>query len=80
MRLSHVGFLSGLLLADPYQAFLMLFLASTLGTLVVVPGLATKKFKTTSRIPFGPFLVVSTIAVKLFGASVIEWYKRSLGV
>ncbi len=75
-----LGFLSGLVLADPYQAFLMLFLASTLGTTVVIPGLLTKKFKATSRIPFGPFLVVSTIVVKLFGVSVIEWYKRSLGV
>lgn len=75
-----LGLLSGLLLADPYKAFLMLLLASTLGTFVVAPGLATKHLKATSRIPFGPFLIVSTIIVYLFGASIIDWYRRSFGI
>src|SRR5690606_4728940 len=38
-----LGILIGLLLQDPYKAFLMLLTASTLGTLFVVPGILTKK-------------------------------------
>lgn len=75
-----LGLLSGLLLADPYKAFLMLLLASTLGTFVVAPGLATKHLKATSRIPFGPFLIIATIIVYLFGASIIDWYRQSFGL
>jgi prepilin signal peptidase PulO-like enzyme (type II secretory pathway) len=73
-----LGALIGLLLADPFQAFLMLMAASMLGTLVVLPGLALKKLTPSSRIPFGPFLIVSAIVVKLFGAAAIAWYKRTV--
>ncbi len=71
-----LGALIGLALGDPYLAFFTLFLASMLGTLVVVPGLALKKVSARSRIPFGPFLIVAAIAVKLFGAAVITWYEH----
>jgi leader peptidase (prepilin peptidase)/N-methyltransferase len=75
-----LGALIGLVLADPFLAFLMLLTASSLGTIAVLPALIMKRIKTTSRIPFGPFLIISTILVKLFGASLIGWYKRSLGL
>lgn len=73
-----LGFALGLLLLRPELAFLMLFLSSLIGTLVVLPGLLSGKLKRTSRLPFGPFLIVATIIVKLFGAGFIEWYKRQL--
>lgn len=71
-----LGFLIGFLLASPAQSFLTLFIASLIGTIVVVPGLVSKKLTATSKIPFGPFLIVATIIVKLFGAAMIAWYKR----
>ncbi len=73
-----LGILLGLLLADPIEAFLMLFGASLLGTLLIIPGMALKKLSAKSKIPFGPFLIVAAILVQLFGAGLIAWYKRAL--
>lgn len=71
-----LGAVIGLVVAAPIDAFLVLFFASLIGTLAVFPALISKKMKATSRIPFGPYLIVATIIVKLFGASIIAWYKR----
>lgn len=71
-----LGLLIGLLVAEPMQAFLMLFTASLIGTVVVLPGMATKRLTASSKVPFGPFLIVAAMAVKLFGAGVISWYRR----
>lgn len=73
-----LGFIIGLLLQNPFHAFLMLLLASTLGTIAILPGLAIKKVNFKSRIPFGPFLVAAAIIVFLFGTSLVEWYKTSI--
>jgi prepilin signal peptidase PulO-like enzyme (type II secretory pathway) len=71
-----LGFALGLLLMDPYNAFLMIFGASLLGTIFSVPALMGKKLTSTSRIPFGPFLIIATLVVRLFGASFVAWYRR----
>jgi len=73
-----LGILIGLILGDPYLAFLVLFLASLLGTFVIAPGMVLKKFTAKTKIPFGPFLIVATIIVQLVGLSTIEWYKQKL--
>lgn len=75
-----LGFLLGLVLADPYKAFLALMAASTLGTLVVLPALLSKRLKSNSRIPFGPFLLVATVLAMLFGQGLIDWYKGLIGL
>lgn len=69
-----LGFALGLLLGSPALAFLMLFGASLLGLVVAVPGVVTKKSKLTSKLPFGPFLIVSTVIVMLVGQQIIDWY------
>ena len=71
-----LGAAIGALIGVPMQAFLVLFAASLLGTVVVLPGLLSKKLKSTSHIPFGPFLIAGTVIVKLFGAGIISWYRR----
>lgn len=71
-----LGFLIGLVLQDPFKAFLMLLLASVLGTLLILPGLAIKKVTVKSKIPFGPFLIIATIFVVLWGEAFITWYKQ----
>jgi leader peptidase (prepilin peptidase)/N-methyltransferase len=68
----------GLLLASPAEAVFMIFLASVLGTLTSVPLMFRHKLKMKSLIPFGPFLIVSTIITYIFGASIIAWYRRML--
>ncbi|MDB5170238.1 MAG: putative Prepilin peptidase [Candidatus Saccharibacteria bacterium] len=69
-----LGYALGLFLARPSLAFLMLFTASILGVVAALPGLVAKKVTATSRIPFGPFLIVATIVVMLFGQSIVDWY------
>jgi prepilin signal peptidase PulO-like enzyme (type II secretory pathway) len=72
-----LGFVLGLLLNGPSEAFLMLFFASILGLLFSLPLVVIKKSKLSSRIPFGPFLIVATIIVKLFGTGIISWYTHN---
>jgi prepilin signal peptidase PulO-like enzyme (type II secretory pathway) len=73
-----LGYALGLLLASPTLAFLMLFTASVLGVIAAIPGLLTKKLAATSRIPFGPFLIIATVIVMLFGTATISWYKQHI--
>lgn len=75
-----LGFLIGTILADPAKSLLFIFTASLIGTLVSLPLMALGKAKRTSHLPFGPFLLVAAIIVYLFGASMISWYKRSIGL
>ncbi len=75
-----LGLLAGLLLADPFKAFLMLLLASLGGTLVILPGLLLGRLSRSSRIPFGPFLIMAIIVAMLFGSRIIDWYKDLLVV
>ncbi len=69
-----LGFAIGLLLGSPFLAFLMLFIASLLGLLAALPAVVQKKSKLDTHIPFGPFLITSTIIVMLFGQRIIDWY------
>ncbi len=74
-----LGFLLGLLVGGPLNAFLMLFLASLLGTLVILPLLSLKKMDVKSRIPFGPFLIGGAFISRLFGEKIIDSYLRLIG-
>ncbi len=58
------------------RALLALFLANIIGFFAVLPGLATGKLKRTSRVPFGPFLIVAFVLSFLFGDEIIAWYLR----
>ena len=71
-----LGVIIGILIGGPMASLLMLFIASSLGSLVGIPFLLAGKRKV--RIPFGPFLLLSTVIVTLFGASIIHWYKAKL--
>lgn len=75
-----LGFLLGLIVGGPVKSLLMLFLASSLGTLVAVPLLLGGRATRGTRIPFGPFLIAAAIIVQLFGQSLITWYYKSLGL
>lgn len=72
----RLGLVTGILLADPLKSLLMIFLASLLGTLFVMPALLLKKKRLGTHQPYGPFLISSTFIVILFGDQVINWYKN----
>jgi len=62
------------------KALLVLFLANIIGFLIVLPGLLTHKLTRTSRVPFGPFLIVAFILAGLFGDEIIKGYIRLIGL
>lgn len=65
-----------LLLADWKLAFLALFLANFIGCVVVLPGLMSGKISRTSKVPFGPLLIVGAVLAFLIGAPIISWYSN----
>jgi leader peptidase (prepilin peptidase)/N-methyltransferase len=73
-----LGFALGIAVTGPLSSFLVLFIASVAGLLGSIPLLIASKGNLKSRIPFGPFLILATVLVKLFGASLIHWYKTKL--
>lgn len=62
-----LGLVLGLLVGGPLPALLLIFIASTLGTLASIPMLVQRKLKRTSIIPFGPFLMAAAAIIVLFG-------------
>lgn len=71
----RLGVVIGLLVGSAPQAILVLFIASLLGTLVSLPAMVSAKAGLKQRVAFGPFLIMATVFVYLFGASLINWYK-----
>jgi prepilin signal peptidase PulO-like enzyme (type II secretory pathway) len=71
-----LGAALGLLVQSSSNAFLVLFGASLLGTLVSLPLLLLKRVKRDSHIPFGPFLIIAAIVVYFFGASFVNWFNQ----
>lgn len=69
------GLIPGILLADPLKAFFYLMFASVLGSIVVVIGIIAKRVTPKSQIPFGPFLIASTILLYIFGGRIVDWYQ-----
>ena len=72
----RLGLVTGTLLASPAKSFLMLFLASVIGILFVLPSLIRGKRGLTAKLPYGPFLIFATYLCLLFGSSMIDWYKK----
>jgi prepilin signal peptidase PulO-like enzyme (type II secretory pathway) len=70
----RLGLITGTLLHFPSKSLLMIFLSSFIGLLFVLPSLFSRRRALTARIPYGPFLIISTIICLLFGSSLINWY------
>lgn len=72
----RLGLITGTILSNPAKSLLMILSASVLGTLFVLPAIATGRKNLAAKLPFGPFLIIATFIVLLFGASFIGWYGR----
>lgn len=67
-----LGFMIGPLVGGPLNSVLVIFLASCVGSLVSLPMMVRKTLKPTSRIPFGPFLLLATVIVYLWGSRIVD--------
>ncbi len=73
-----LGVVLGLLVGGPLKSLLLLFVASTIGTLVSIPLLILGKAKRDSLIPFGPFLLMATFILVLYGDRFVLWLNTVL--
>ncbi len=73
-----LGFLLGAITGGAIPAFIMLFVASLLGSLLSIPIIFKNRLNTKAKIAFGPFLILSSIIVILFGERIIELYNNLL--
>jgi prepilin signal peptidase PulO-like enzyme (type II secretory pathway) len=73
-----LGFVFGALVGGPLNALLVIFGASVLGTAYILPGLLVGKVSANSKIPFGPFLLLSTYIIMIFGSPIVDLLKNKL--
>lgn len=69
-----LGLALGLLLGDWQLAFIALFAANFIGCLIVIPGMLSGKLTRTTRIPFGPLLIIGAIVAMIWGPLLIDAY------
>jgi leader peptidase (prepilin peptidase)/N-methyltransferase len=74
----RLGLITGTLLGDPQKSLLMIFLASFIGTLLVIPDLLRGKKTMSSKLSYGPLLIAATTIIIIFGDSLLNWYKNLL--
>lgn len=68
----------GLLLADWRLAFIALFAANLVGTLLVLPAMSMGKLKRDSRVPFGPLLIIGFVIAGLAGSWLLSLFFYTL--
>jgi prepilin signal peptidase PulO-like enzyme (type II secretory pathway) len=73
-----LGLVLGLLLGGPLKSLLLLFLASTIGSLVSLPLLISGRVKRSTLIPFGPFLLAAAFVLVLYGDRIVQWLDSAL--
>jgi leader peptidase (prepilin peptidase)/N-methyltransferase len=73
-----LGVCLGLLSYSPLTSLLLLFVASTSGSIVSTILLTSKKVNRKSQIPFGPFLILGAIVCELFGQTIVNYLKNHI--
>lgn len=71
---AKLGIFLGLALGTWPLALLCLFLANFIGCLYVMPAMMMGKVTRSSRVPFGPFLILGFVVTMLFGQRILDWY------
>ena len=72
----RLGLATGTLLVTPLNSFLMIFLASVMGTIMMLPSLSAGGKNLRSKLPYGPFLILATAVVLFYGQRLIDWYTQ----
>jgi len=73
-----LGLALALILGEWQLAFIALFAANLIGCLLVIPGMLAGKITRTTRVPFGPLLILGGIVALIFGRPIIDWYMLTL--
>lgn len=73
-----LGLALALLLGDWQLAFIALFAANLIGCLYIIPGMIAGKISRTTRVPFGPLLIMGGVIALLFGPHILDLYMSSL--
>ncbi len=74
----RLGFAIGLLVGTPVMAGIVLFVSSLVGILIAMPSLLAGSKKLTSKVPFGPLLIIGLVFTVLYGQRIIDWYVHSI--
>jgi leader peptidase (prepilin peptidase) / N-methyltransferase len=76
----RLGVAIGLFTGNPFEAWLVIFIASMLGLIASIPTIVKlkKKRRLNIKIPFGPVLILGLYITVMFGAQIIEWYKTNI--
>lgn len=69
-----LGLALALLVGEWQLAFLALFAANLIGSLIVLPGMLSGKMTRQSRVPFGPLLIAGAIIAMFWGRMIIDLY------
>lgn len=72
---AYLGAGIALFLIDWKLAFLALFAANLVGTLVLLPSMLTGKLQKGSQVPFGPMLIIGGLIAWFIGSMIIDWYQ-----
>lgn len=73
-----LGYALGFFVGDPFQALLLLVLASFIGLIGALPTVFSGRFKLNLQIPFGPCLLLACIILVLTGDTIVGWYMNLL--
>jgi leader peptidase (prepilin peptidase) / N-methyltransferase len=73
-----LGFLLGAIVGGAINGFALIFLASVLGLIAILPFLVIGKATLAQKIPFGPFLIVATLILFLTPSDLIPELINSL--
>jgi len=71
-----LGIFIGILLG-PILSYLVLLLASLLGSVVILSLIGLKIIKRNQQVPFGPFLIAATYIAMLCGQRIVDWYSSN---
>ena len=72
----YLGVGLALFLGDWRLAFVALFSANLIGTLIVLPSLVSGKLKRGSHLPFGPLLIAGSLVAWFLGPMIVSWYQQ----
>jgi leader peptidase (prepilin peptidase)/N-methyltransferase len=72
-----LGWALGLVAGTPGKAFLFIFMAAAIGSLISVPLLVSNKVNRSSVVPFGPLLIAGAFIAVLFGGDILHWYRHT---